>query len=965
MTRRLLIFTLFFSLFSFTDNDRSLIEQQYNALAPTLRTEPLKVLQNLQNLYKKAEKSLDSRDTLLANIQFSLAKVYCDKNMNYAEGILLYQKALDTRLAKLPFGNAKIGINAGNLALALRHMGLPEQARTYAQLAIDAKKAATKIDTNSLARSYNELAVANRYLGNYADALAIADKVFELTSATHDSFQMAGSRITAGSVHFLTQKYEAAIREYQMALTFYNDMLKRKTPNDPSVFAIQKERAATLNNLGATYRNLKKYDASLNCLNQSLDAYQNLLESTKDASFHIAIGNIFAERAQTLNTIGDKGRAASDFEIALTTFNNSSNPLSIECFTKYGNFLKQNGQMGAALSLYNRGIATALNQNKAENAPLNNVAFPELLDIFAAKAFMLKEKQEISAAFVAFQKCDTLIQSLLEKYQADQSKYLLSDKALPIYESAIGLALSLGQKQAAINFAERNKALVLYENLQDNKAKNFGGVPQHLLNEEHHLRAEIAYLEKQLYESQNDSLRKITQGQVFNAKEKWHRFNQNLAQQFPKYFDLKNVKNAPLSISDIQQNIDNQTLVVSYFVGDSTLFAFAFSKNDCQVFSQKRPPQYDSRFKLLKKSLSNERFITDSTSFAEQAFCAQSHAFFKDLMDKPLSILNKNKSLTRLRIVPDGFLGYLPFELLLTTPADRWKGGDVPYLLRQYAVSYAYSLRLLNDTEGVSATHDFGGFGIEYDDETIKNLIKADSIEKKPPTISRSEVLSRLAFADDEVKNIQSLLGGGQIWLNAGATKSAFMQQAPQCGIVHLAMHGAIDEKNPLNSGLIFSKTDSSKDYFLSGYDLFAMQFKTGLAVLSACNTGNGELRRSEGVMSLARAFAYAGCPSTVMSLWSIPDESTSKVMLAFYKNLKNGEPKDIALQKAKLDYLDNCPPQYSIPNEWGATVVIGQIAPIDFRAWWQKPWFLSSLALFLLVLSILGFRKKSVAAVF
>ena len=137
------------------------------------------------------------------------------------------------------------------------------------------------------------------------------------------------------------------------------------------------------------------------------------------------------------------------------------------------------------------------------------------------------------------------------------------------------------------------------------------------------------------------------------------------------------------------------------------------------------------------------------------------------------------------------------------------------------------------------------------------------------------------------------------------------------------------------------------------------MQFKTGLAVLSACNTGNGELRRSEGVMSLARAFAYAGCPSTVMSLWSIPDESTSKVMLEFYKNLKNGEPKDIALQKAKLEYLENCPPQYSIPNEWGATVVIGNISPIDFKSWWEKPWFLVLSALLLAIAILLFFKKK------
>ncbi len=977
----LLISILIFS--RFTDEDRSLIEQQYNTLTPSLRTEPLKMLPLLELLIKKAEKTLDSRDTLLANIQFSLAKIYCDRNVNLAEGIRLYQKALDIRREKLPFGNPKIGITAGNLALASRQIGLFEQARSYAQLAIEAKQAAAKMDTSSLLKSYNELAVNNRMLGSYADALAAADKVLELATAIKDSLFIANSRITAGSAHYSTQKYEEAAKEYQTALTLYNVLLKNNQTTATPLFPIQKERAATLNNLGVTFRQLKKYNESLSFLNQSLEAYQSLLAASKDSTLIVFIGNVLFERAQTQDANGEKAAATANFEAAIATFGHSKNPLAVECYTSYGNFLKKNGQLEAALKTYNQGIMAAFptsSSNDASQSPnLTGIAFPELLDIFAAKAFILKENNDLIAAFETFKKCDTLIQSLLEKYQADQSKYFLSEKALPIYENAIALAVYFFEKnktpeyaEAAINFAEQNKALVLLENLKDTRAKSFGGVPQNLLDEERTGRAEVAYLEKQLYEADTDSLKTKTQSQLFNAKEKLRRFNQHLEAQFPKYFNLKIAKTAPLSIKGIQNAIDAQTLAVSYFVGDSTLFAFAFSKTDCQIFSQKHTPQYSKDFKDLRKSLSNEKFINDSTILAEQTFCSLSHAFFKDLIEKPLVALNANGTLTRLRIVPDGYLGYLPFELLLTKPTAKWKGHDVPYLLRQYAVSYAYSLRLIDNSEGSASVQNFGGFGIEYADSTLKSEISAsqpspsdDSNTILYPlstvhTDSRSDVLSRLAFADDEVKNIQALLGGGQIWLNGGATKLAFMTNAPNCGILHLAMHGAIDDKNPLNSGLIFSKADSSKDNFLSGYDLFAMQFKTGLAVLSACNTGNGELRRSEGVMSLARAFAYAGCPSTVMSLWSIPDESTSKVMLAFYKNLKNGEPKDIALQKAKIEYLENCPPQYSIPNEWGATVVIGNVSPIDFRVWWQKPWFLGLLALLIIIGGILFLKKRA-----
>lgn len=968
MTKRLLFFITTLLFFSFTDENRSLIEQQYNALVPNLKSEPLKTLSSLENLYKKAEKSLDSHDTLLANLQFSLGKVYCDQNVNFAEGIRMYQKALDIRREKLPWGHPKIGMTAGNLAQASRLIGLSEQARSYAQLAIDVKQAAKKIDTSSLVKSYNELGASNRQLGSYADALAAANKVLELATAIKDTVFVGHGHGVAGGAYYSTQKWAEAATHYTQALAAYEAILKNHADTDPSVFQIKKERAATLNNLGTTYRALKQFEKSLSFLNQSAAYYKTLFDLRPDPDFHINGTNVLFERAKTRATMNDKINATADFEQALAQFGNSNHPFAIECFTAYGNFLKQNGQSDAALTMYNRGIAAAYPAFKTDdvskNPFLNNTAFPELLDIFAAKAFILKEKNELDAAFATFEKCDTLIQSLLNTYQADQSKYFLTEKALPIYENAIGLAFHFFEKNkspefinAAVNFAEKNKALILLENLKDNNAKNLGGVPQNLLDDERNYRAEIAYIEKQFYEADSDSLKTKIESQLFNAKEKFNRFTRNLENKFPKYFDLKFAKNTPLSIKDIQKSLDAQTVAVSYFVGDSTLYSFAFSKNDAQFFSQNSPPQYFNNFQQLRHSLSNEKYINDSTALAEQTFCNLSHSFFNDLLKKPLETLNADGKLTRLRIVPDGFLGYLPFELLLTKPVTHWKGQDVPYLLRQYAVSYAYSLKLIDDTEGSFAAKDFGGFGIEYADSTSKN--DESPVNSTDSGSSRSDVLSRLAFADDEVKNIKALLGGGQIWLNSGATKLVFMKNAPNCSILHLAMHGAIDEKNPLNSGLIFSKTDSIKDNFLSGYDLFAMQFKTGLAVLSACNTGNGELRRGEGVMSLARAFAYAGCPSTVMSLWSIPDESTSKVMLNFYKNLKNGDPKDIALQKAKLDYLANCPPQYSIPNEWGATVVIGNISPIDFRTWWEKPWVWGFVILVLGIFSFLFFRRK------
>lgn len=97
------------------------------------------------------------------------------------------------------------------------------------------------------------------------------------------------------------------------------------------------------------------------------------------------------------------------------------------------------------------------------------------------------------------------------------------------------------------------------------------------------------------------------------------------------------------------------------------------------------------------------------------------------------------------------------------------------------------------------------------------------------------------------------------------------------------------DDANPQMSKLLFTynKSDSLEDNDLLASEIYAMHLNADLAVLSACETGYGKINRGEGVMSLSRAFTYAGVNATVMSLWQVDDRTTSEIMLYFYENLK------------------------------------------------------------------------------
>ncbi len=97
---------------------------------------------------------------------------------------------------------------------------------------------------------------------------------------------------------------------------------------------------------------------------------------------------------------------------------------------------------------------------------------------------------------------------------------------------------------------------------------------------------------------------------------------------------------------------------------------------------------------------------------------------------------------------------------------------------------------------------------------------------------------------------------------------------------------------------LIFTDGD------LTSSEIYVSNSEANLAVLSACNTGFGKLEKGEGVMSMARAFHFSGVPSVIMSLWKVPDKETKEIMVSFYKHLKKGETKSVALRNAKIDYL-------------------------------------------------------------
>ena len=160
---------------------------------------------------------------------------------------------------------------------------------------------------------------------------------------------------------------------------------------------------------------------------------------------------------------------------------------------------------------------------------------------------------------------------------------------------------------------------------------------------------------------------------------------------------------------------------------------------------------------------------------------------------------------------------------------------------------------------------------------------------------------------------------------------------------------------------IAFTDVNSSQyDDSLMLEELYAQRLHAEMVVLSACETGIGELYKGEGIMSLGRGFTYAGARSLISSLWEVNDRSTAMIMKAFYQYLAEGVEKDLALQQAKKDYLSRSDQFQSHPYFWAAFVANGDMKALEME---EKSvdlrWLLGFVILIFLSLGYYVYKKK------
>ncbi|EDP94953.1 CHAT domain-containing tetratricopeptide repeat protein [Kordia algicida OT-1] len=467
-----------------------------------------------------------------------------------------------------------------------------------------------------------------------------------------------------------------------------------------------------------------------------------------------------------------------------------------------------------------------------------------------------------------------------------------NDKLTTYYQTAIGGILKMKKLgfghhnfniETLLNRMEVIENRLAWKKFHQSRFLNKTNISDALIQKEQALRKALVIAKR----------RKDTTA-IFDYERKLKQQLTTLKQQFP---NIANFAFEAFDINATQANMKPSQVIVKYQKIGDQLIVYKITKDQIDFY------ELDNSTEILATV---ERYYNQLSKQQEDKKIA--NALYKNLF--PFETTN----FSALTIIPDNVLHYLPFETLITT--------NEKYLIEEATINYATHLVFVHHKNESNLT--------------LKNdnlVVFTPQYPEKKGNIGQLALRDnkyRLYGAENESKSLNTIFPS-KLFEAVLATKDNFIKYSRKAKIIHLAMHANVNNEIPELSHLLFNENDKETKMYLE--ELYGLHLNSELAVLSACNTGKGKLDASTGMVSLNRAFTLAGVPSTLASLWEVPDKVTQEIMVDFYKNLKKGENKTRALQNAKMNYLKNTDDaNFKKPFYWAGFVLHGDTAPIQLK---------------------------------
>ena len=475
------------------------------------------------------------------------------------------------------------------------------------------------------------------------------------------------------------------------------------------------------------------------------------------------------------------------------------------------------------------------------------------------------------------------------RLEAFRAAYLAG--RISLYRKATALLIDQGRTDEALAVCERARASAYRDLLAASPTRIASGIPLELTERKQALEARLRRLQStrgRLAGTRGSDRARIARldEEIRSVKQEWDDLRADiLLQDLHDGADLGGA--SPTRLEGLADCLDSEEALIEYALGRERSFCFVVRPGGVQVADL--PANEAEVRQLVDRFLQPLRSARSLTTIGFDLAVAK--RLREVLIDPVKPFLGHARHLL---IVPDGPLHYLPFEALVMPEA-------VPVGRPSSAPDTLY--RALKDV------HFFA-------DEFVTEYLPSASLLLRP-AVSRpagagllamggwSGAGGRLRHAAEEVRTIGRLFDDAIVETGERATESRFVELAPDFRYLHLSSHGLVDEEVPLYSGVQMTPVASSDDGVLYAHEVLNLRLCCDLVTLSACQTGRGRIYAGEGLIGLTRAFLYAGARRALVSLWSVNDASTTRLMELFYRELRAGEPAAVAISRARRQLCD------------------------------------------------------------
>ncbi len=660
---------------------------------------------------------------------------------------------------------------------------------------------------------------------------------------------------------------------------------------------------------------------------RALNNFNNVLSAKKS----------FSNRnlARVYNSIGVCYQKLKHQQESLHYLNNAIelDSLYSSPYENLGDFYIEQNQFSRGMQYYQQAIELVTGQ-KGYTQDIKRLPDAETLALTSDKLSLLNhlttkanawltyyehdnDKAHLEAAMATFETADQLI-DIIRAYSSEfRSKLYWREQSAKLYGKAVEACYLLNRSEKAFYFMERNKALLLLEDITHEKAKALSQLPDSIAKQDFTLKRTIALTESALKntESANEKLTQTLRDSIFKVKRRYHLFLEEITKTYPKYAQYR--KQLPIidHVTFRNHYVTNDDIVVHYLLGEDQAYGLLTAEDGSELFKVGGENFKEDLSKMIK--LIREYNYSSNLSYFDVSQAVFNALFPKDMLSK---LKGKN-----VLVIPDGALQQLPLEALLISQSPE------RYLIEEATIRYAYSISLLEQMASLM-----------YD--------TPDQFSAFAPVDFTRLGLNSLPNSSSEASDATSLMKGN-LFENASATTEEFTQQLDKNRILHLSTHADMGDND--NHWIAFA----DKKFFMD--EVYAYKTQADMVVLSACNTSVGEIQQGEGVMSLARGFFNAGTKSVVSTLWTVDDTSSKDIVVNFYEQLNKGHSKSEALHNAKLEYLKTTQePELKHPYYWAGFVLIGDNSPIaSSTPWWY--WALGIVFAFCVLGSL--YKRRSV----